>query len=756
MAVEFAVVTGVLPTADAAYTDFTKSGFGTPTAAIIFTSAHGIETGTVAQTGIGFWTSSVQNAIGAGQQDAVAVANTWRVGSDANVVILPTIDTGAVQIRCDASAITDGLRITKRQGTTSIQRYTTVILIKGVTNVQAGVHDFTTGGSTSEISTAFKADLVLFASNSEPKSAIDAETTGQAAAVLHFGAAHVDSSEVVTQGMVGFGDQDAASTMIVNTVTRDDKVIQQAYADSLTSFYASVTGTDANSINLSYACTSFNRAAIYLALELPDPDDAFVGVVNSKTTTGTQAYTGTGFTPTALLLATAGDTAINTINTTPIGAFTLGATDGTTSRSVCSWSDDATADSRTGSYSGLSNALACYNSDESGNLIVADHSSFDSNGFTLNWTTADATARKVLAIAVGNSAGGGTTTLTLNQIAETDSAQPVTAAKYLAIGQASTADTAQIITPVLVAGQITVALNSASETDLAQLVGKVKRKPTGQTAETDVAQIITNSKHKAIGQSAESDIAQPAAKVKRKAFSQTSEAEVAQPITFLGTKTVILVQNTEADEAQAFTRFKLRALGFPTEVESVSSITARKIKALAPATETDEAQPVGVVATQYVALNTAYEVDEAQRIVDPNAPVSDTRGGGWYAPAFKEQDKAKNKPRKVVEEKKPKQVKESLAEVLAEPEKRQATSPVAPVAKVLKPEPVKVTSEPTVEEHVTKALSTTVLRQEQDILALQQEVAELKAMVVAMQGYLSARQDEEDAMLLINLTLGGV
>ena len=128
----------------------------------------------------------------------------------------------------------------------------------------------------------------------------------------------------------------------------------------------------------------------------------FAGNGLQKTSTGTQAYTGFGFTPKALLLAGAGKTAGTTIVSNIGVNWMFGATDGT-NRGVTYKLSNANGNhtlDRTKLYKILQdNAAGTV-------LAAADLSTFDTDGFTLNYTTADATAREFLALAFGDPASG--------------------------------------------------------------------------------------------------------------------------------------------------------------------------------------------------------------------------------------------------------------------------------------------------------------------------------------------------------------
>lgn len=127
-----------------------------------------------------------------------------------------------------------------------------------------------------------------------------------------------------------------------------------------------------------------------------------VGSLAQKTSTGAQATTGVGFQPTGLLLTHVGAAATTSVGV--LGAYKgLGAASSAAARSVM-WTGNGN------DGVGELDRAAIYTSraDDSTPTLQgkADLTSFDADGFTLNYGTADATAREILYLAFGNAAGG--------------------------------------------------------------------------------------------------------------------------------------------------------------------------------------------------------------------------------------------------------------------------------------------------------------------------------------------------------------
>ena len=187
-----------------------------------------------------------------------------------------------------------------------------------------------------------------------------------------------------------------------------------------------------------------------------------------------------------------------------------------------------------------------------------------------------------------------------------------------------------IIGQAAAGGPITQTVNQVTETDLAQVVARLKNKLLGQNAETDTTQAVTRLKNKLLGSNSETDLPQVITLRKIKSIGQASETEIALP---LGTQIIVtLNQVTEADEAFAVSSRKskvegqvfetdlsqtirpahMRTLGQATEADSLFVLTRRKVIVLGLVGETDMALPLG---TQIVeAVNQATESDLAQAL----------------------------------------------------------------------------------------------------------------------------------------------
>ncbi|MGH9910337.1 MAG: S8 family serine peptidase, partial [Nitrososphaerales archaeon] len=124
------------------------------------------------------------------------------------------------------------------------------------------------------------------------------------------------------------------------------------------------------------------------------------GTFTKTTATGNQNVTGIGFKPKALLLFT---TRQATQGTTDIYNLAFGFSNGSSSRSIGVQSNDNAATSNAGRAFGTQ-ALRILSSGTPTVTAQANVTSFNSDGFTLNWTTNDSTASIIHYIALGGNA----------------------------------------------------------------------------------------------------------------------------------------------------------------------------------------------------------------------------------------------------------------------------------------------------------------------------------------------------------------
>ena len=220
----------------------------------------------------------------------------------------------------------------------------------------------------------------------------------QPKAILFWGNRHsTDGAVVSAASFTPFFGMAVSSTSRVAITEADDFAGGANTADdatkcvkhlsgATTDFAADFVSFDSDGFTLNWTTGNATAYVVnYFALGGSQLTDVFIKQVTSATATGNQASTGVGFRPDAILFAGANDGALDAIS---IGMAKSATARGTTTISF------------NGATSGLyQRTSSCYAS-MNGSAVhtEADFVSMDSDGFTLNWTTANATTHTVYAL----------------------------------------------------------------------------------------------------------------------------------------------------------------------------------------------------------------------------------------------------------------------------------------------------------------------------------------------------------------------
>ena len=403
MAIAAAVASGNAGDVASEVKNLEVSGFGTPDAAIIFYSGAGTgaNPNTLLTLGCGFFDGTNQASGAFTCQHNVSTPNpTMRVTSS-QMLTVPNNGAGRF-VECTAGWATDGLALTVSFDATGLERFVDAILLKGLTNCVVG--NISPGGSSSGSVTGlgFTPNVVLaFATGNTSTDS----TTYTTDAGLSFGVSRIDGTSSYHHHCVVVGVEDAGSPTNTHTAVLTSKSV--AYIDSAND----TMGWDCYFNNFTSggfdwtASTTISSLIFYLAIEAPNPDDFVSLVVDSATSTGSSAQTGTGMTPDVLIT---GQTMCASTDTVTAGmAVTLGAVDSSTAG--CSFVSDADNLGTTSTSSRHETDAVHIRSDAAALDAVASLTSFDSNGWTWNYSDAAASATKIFALAIGDSTsvGGG-------------------------------------------------------------------------------------------------------------------------------------------------------------------------------------------------------------------------------------------------------------------------------------------------------------------------------------------------------------
>ena len=203
------------------------------------------------------------------------------------------------------------------------------------------------------------------------------------------------------QRAVGVGCAGGLATMDTCGRQIDTKVHGPVNANVEVPGQAALTAVTSTNYTLNW--TSITNRNVHMRMHGKGTFVCKIGTETSKTSTGTKATTGLGFAPKGLLAIGRLEASSTSINS---GAYiSFGLADGTNQRTISFCSEDATANAQCDSYTNASFLARIRETTPGSPVVVAEASvsSFDSDGFTLNWSTADATAREFYYIAFGDS-----------------------------------------------------------------------------------------------------------------------------------------------------------------------------------------------------------------------------------------------------------------------------------------------------------------------------------------------------------------
>ena len=199
-------------------------------------------------------------------------------------------------------------------------------------------------------------------------------------------------------GALYVGEDTGIATSDVVSYQKADRVFVQGNPSEAPSIEARLSSFDADGFTLDYVTQTSGSSIyfFYLALAGGGFD---VLTDTQKTSTGTKATAGAGFPPNAaLLMGTNRATSASEDRT--LMKLSLGAADGTGEAATWTSGTDG-ANPADENMATLTTAALRHATNPSTTDAEATLSSFDSDGFTLSWGTADATAREFFALVVG-------------------------------------------------------------------------------------------------------------------------------------------------------------------------------------------------------------------------------------------------------------------------------------------------------------------------------------------------------------------
>ncbi|MDZ4185547.1 MAG: CxxxxCH/CxxCH domain-containing protein, partial [Desulfuromonadales bacterium] len=326
-------------------------------------------------------------------------ANNAAIISLAITANITAIESRAVVQSFDADGFTMNWTITTA-GSADIIHY---VAIGGsdITNANVGTTSmFAATGNSSVTGVGFQPDAVLLLASNRST----AINTNPASRRPGLNSGFMVGGASPSQGSIGWGMRDAQTAATHGSVFSASRAlnIMRGNAIDVAATYVSMNA-DGFTMNASVAGGATNVS--WLALKGGVYKVGTFAQPTAGTPPFTTAYTGVGFEPTGLLLASTNSNATdNTVNTANPGAsFAFGAASSATARGSV-WAHQTGFNPNDSNMNNDATKVLRLAQSTATNSAVADFSTFDLDGFTLNWTTrADTTARRILYFAMGSS-----------------------------------------------------------------------------------------------------------------------------------------------------------------------------------------------------------------------------------------------------------------------------------------------------------------------------------------------------------------
>jgi hypothetical protein len=281
--------------------NFTKSGFGTVVAAIVFcvrtTQADEVfDDATDAAFSFGVITGSTQRCFGIRVEDNVAAVDSGRSMRDDGVLIMPNED-GTADWRGDGSIITDGINIDF--GVNDASDYEITVILLGGTDLSAAVGTVTPSTTLNAGVTVsglgFTPHLVLFGGNGG-----DHGSSVINQAIYSIGAAHNGSGGITQRCLMGYLSSEGNASGNPGARLSTTRIGAQ-YFTSQTTWDAEFTAAASGEFTITTRNGGTSGDELfYLALSSSnDQDDFELGSVSAQSASGEQTF-GSAFQPQAI------------------------------------------------------------------------------------------------------------------------------------------------------------------------------------------------------------------------------------------------------------------------------------------------------------------------------------------------------------------------------------------------------------------------------------------------------------------------
>ena len=396
-------VTRVVASFDNATQDITISGFGTPKAAFfVLVAATADDTPLAnAQMGYGATDGTRQWAAAWFSEDAAARTNNARRGMTDMCACAIAGGGGVVAEAAFNAWITDGVRIT--WGAFPATNYFLHVILFGGADlsVRADVVNLGTVTTTQTYSSmGFEADLLICASpQRDMNDASDGSASGNC-----IGFVHNNGAGTVTQRCQATGEIDNQADGAPVARMFEDMFAAEVNQLGTVAWEASMSNFGTAGFDFIQNVNSASDRFGFLALDLPSDVGSWVGTHNSPTGTGDNSSTAPGFTPQFVMLGLNACAAVDTAETdADAGVWGVSMFDDTRSYCGSTAIEDAAATTNTASEAD-DQAIRLMDHAQNDDW-VGTFSSFNADGWTLNFSVADGTARKWIGFAIEEAVG---------------------------------------------------------------------------------------------------------------------------------------------------------------------------------------------------------------------------------------------------------------------------------------------------------------------------------------------------------------
>jgi len=331
------------------------------------------------------------------QDGADPYSNCARVRSETYSIMFLLNDTSLSGRGSVTSFNADGFTVTW-ESNRGINAWINYLAIGGddITNVKAGTITATTSQTTQSFTgVGFQPDFVMFLASLTEN--VDTVTPH-----VYLNTGFMTNSTATEQAAVsvcGYDNGTNASTGDAQSQQRTTKAIMGMYSYCWQDWLASYYSMDADGFTLDFSddAPTTDTPIFYLALQ---GGTHRIGAITQPTSTGTVPYN-VGFQPVGLFLSSFNRVAGDTIDKQ--GEISIGAASSSTAQGAI-WGEDkdVTITTSNTAMSITTNSVIRLASPATTVNAEAAFVDFITNGFRLNWTTVDATARQIVGWTIGS------------------------------------------------------------------------------------------------------------------------------------------------------------------------------------------------------------------------------------------------------------------------------------------------------------------------------------------------------------------